>query len=150
MAEILVRAKDNIHPDPDIDRESYYKSGHVVVVMPDGHSWGRMERLPEFFVIKIPTISVLSLKKYTDEHQVPSDIINTDGTRKPKTYQRRRWKIDMDKIPPPVLKKIFTDGEITIKASPTYSGEYDYTWNQMKRFFRNHETDEEETEDVNE
>ncbi len=47
MAELLVRTKDNAHRHPDKDRAAY-KRGDVVVIMPDGHKWGRMESLKQW------------------------------------------------------------------------------------------------------
>lgn len=43
MARLLVKAIDHTHPATDIDRQGAYKRGDVVVVMPDGHVWGRAE-----------------------------------------------------------------------------------------------------------
>ncbi|MFQ5354613.1 MAG: hypothetical protein ACE5DR_06665, partial [Thermodesulfobacteriota bacterium] len=51
MAELLIRLKDNTHSDAVKDRMCY-KRGDVVVVMPDGHEWGRAEGLPDFAVIR--------------------------------------------------------------------------------------------------
>lgn len=42
MAELLVRVRDVTHPDPALDRLQS-KRGDVVVICPDGWSWGREE-----------------------------------------------------------------------------------------------------------
>lgn len=43
MAEILVKAVDATNPDTEKDRRGCYKKGYPVVVMLDGHIWGRCE-----------------------------------------------------------------------------------------------------------
>lgn len=53
MARLLVKATDNTHPDPVKDLRCY-KRGDVVVVMPDGHEWGKEEGPPKFFTVDIP------------------------------------------------------------------------------------------------
>lgn len=64
MAEILIRAKDNTHPDPEKDLAGCYKRGYPVVVMEDGHSWGSMEGPPEFYILKIPGVSRDAVQHY--------------------------------------------------------------------------------------
>lgn len=66
MAEFLVKAIDAIHNDPVKDARGCYKSGDIVVVMPDGHSWGNEECLPVFYVFSIPGLSVEQAKKYIE------------------------------------------------------------------------------------
>jgi len=71
MAQILVRWKDNFHPDPIIDRRGCYKCGYPVVVMPDNHIWGKMECLPDFVVVKVPDVPIEKVQKYIGMHQEP-------------------------------------------------------------------------------
>jgi hypothetical protein len=66
MAEVLVKAIDHIHPDPDIDRQGAYKAGDVVDVRPDGFVWGNEERLPKFIVVKIPGVDPATIENYRD------------------------------------------------------------------------------------
>lgn len=56
MAELLIMARNNTHPDPVIDRDHCWKTGDVVVAMPDGHVWGDQEGLPTFYRISVPGI----------------------------------------------------------------------------------------------
>ena len=65
MAEILIKATDNSVVDPVEDREGCYKKGDPVVVMPDGHGWGRKEGLPAFVILKIPGVHVSAIKQYS-------------------------------------------------------------------------------------
>lgn len=78
MAELLVRAKphwmDDLKPgevnklSPQ-DLQSYNartQIGDIIVVRPDGWEWGREECLPNFIVVKLPTISIDTVKKYEE------------------------------------------------------------------------------------
>jgi hypothetical protein len=140
MAEILVKAIDHVHPDPEKDRRGAYKRGMPVVVFPDGHSWGADEGLPKFVIIKIPGISVSSVEKYI-QHQF-EDTPGEDGICQ--VYRRRLWRIRWEDLPAGVKSKL-SDGILVIKAG-SYSGKYDFTWNQVKSFFRNLKTNLDETE----
>lgn len=71
MAEFLIKAIDATHSDPEKDKRGCYKRGDFVVVMPDGHEWGKEERLPKFVVVKIPGLSVETAKKYILSHDEP-------------------------------------------------------------------------------
>lgn len=146
MAEILIRAKNNVHSDPDKDRRGCYKRGMPVVVMPDGHQWGLLERLPDFVVIKVPMVSSDRIEKYI-QPQMEQNGFEKDGTTpKYEMHRRRLWKIRVDDLPAGARNKLANEGELTIKASADYTGSFDYTWNQMKTYFRNLKTDTDETE----
>jgi len=146
MAEILIRAKNNVHSDPDKDRRGCYKRGMPVVVMPDGHQWGLLERLPDFVVIKVPMVSADRVEKYI-RPQMEQNGFEEDGTTAHyDMYRRRLWKIRVDDLPAGAKTKLANEGELTIKATDDYTGEYDYTWNQVKSYFRNLRTDTDETE----
>ncbi len=68
MAELLIRLKDNTHPDAVKDRMCY-KRGDIVVVMPDGHQWGSAEGLPDFAVIRTDR-TVGQMEKFIAVHEV--------------------------------------------------------------------------------
>jgi hypothetical protein len=66
MAELLLRALDN-PGDPVV----MYKTGDVVVVRPDGWTWGSEETKPvaqggEFWLIKLPGVAVEDLEYLTE------------------------------------------------------------------------------------
>lgn len=67
MAEILIRAIDNVNPDSEMDK-GCYKRGHPVVVMPDGHKWGPGEVPPDFYILKITGLTVDDALIYLEEH----------------------------------------------------------------------------------
>lgn len=142
MAEILVKAQSITHSDPVKDRRGCYKRGMPVAVMPDGHPWGSEERVPKFVVMKIPLIPVSTVEKY-----IASWVDATDP-QNPVTIQRRRWRIRWVDLPPSVQNTLLSTGELTIKATASYTGAFDFTWAQVKAFFRNEETGLDETVDL--
>ncbi len=75
MAELLIKAIDATHSDPAKDQRGCYKRGDIVLVMPDGHEWGKEERLPKFVVVKISGLSVEAVKKYILSHDEPRPAI---------------------------------------------------------------------------
>jgi hypothetical protein len=108
MCEILIRAKDNINPDPELDKMTY-KRGYPVCVMPDGHSWGRAEGLPDFIVLKITDLSVEQAQQYI-EHKV----INAQ-TANQQIVGRRKFKFDIDASAlPQRIKNQIKDGVVTV------------------------------------
>lgn len=75
-AEFLVRAKghwmDNLSQE-EVDAMSNEKKeqydartqkGDIIVVKPDGWEWGSGERLPDFVVVKIPSMTYEDAKEY--------------------------------------------------------------------------------------
>lgn len=141
MAEILIKAVDATHSDLDKDRRGCYKRGMPVVVMPDSHEWGLEERLPKFIVIKIPTITVDKVQKYIE----PECVDQADPESG--NYRRRLWHISWSDLPQAVKNKILAQGGLTVKAG-TYDGAYDYTWAQVKGYFKKITSNEAETADI--
>jgi len=131
MAEILVKAVDATHIDFDKDKRGCYKRGMPVVVMDDGHEWGKEERLPAFIIIKFPLIPKDKVMKYID----PEPGLDVDGNIV--VDRRRMWQIRWADLPLVAKNKIQAIGELTIKATTSYTGNYDYTWTQIKTYFRN-------------
>lgn len=78
MAELLVRAQghwldalttEQVAALPDwrqTEHKYRAKKGDIVVIRPDGWTWGREECLPRFIVVKIPGLSVEDAKKYEE------------------------------------------------------------------------------------
>ena len=145
MAEIIVKAVDATHADPVKDRRGCYKCGYPVAVYPDGTRWGAEERLPKFVTIKIPGVSMdhPTLLKY-----VQSQLADTpDASGQYPVYRRRLWQIRWADLPLAARNKLASTGELVIKVG-TYAGAYDYTWTQIKAYFRNLRTGLDETEDL--
>lgn len=129
MAELLVKAVSATHSDPAKDQRGCYKRGHAVVVMPDGHEWGTLETLPRFVVLKFPLVAPARVEKY----------LATVTTR------RRRWRLRWADLPAAARNKLTSTGQLVIKADAAYTGAFDYTWAQVKGFFRDDETNTDET-----
>lgn len=133
MCEILIRAINNTHADADKDRRGCYKRGMPVVSRPDGHSWGAKERMPRFALIKIPGVSVDKVEQFCQAHRI--DL----GGGVFETYRCRCWIIRWDDLPQGAKDKLIASGELVIQHG-AYDGAYDYTWDQIKNYFRNQET----------
>ena len=103
MCEILVKAVDHVHPDPEKDRRGAYKQGMFVLAKPDGHSWGFEEGLPKFWKIKIPGVAVADIESYCQAEILGEEV-----------YRRREWGVRYSKLPKPLQKKLDENGEITV------------------------------------
>lgn len=72
MAEVLIFARPAFEGGDLLDTlRGAYQEGDPVVVMPDGHEWGREEALPpdeggRFFILKIPGATVEEVKSLTE------------------------------------------------------------------------------------
>lgn len=130
-----------MHPDPETDRIGCYKKGMPVVVMPDGHTWGLGEKFPNFVSIDIPGVSVSKVMKYVEPEY--SGIPTAEAT----IYRRRLWQLRWSDLPIAAKNILALDSRLIIKVGG-YVGPYDYTWQQVKGFFRNLKTGLDETEDL--
>lgn len=128
--ELLVKAVSHTIANPAKDQIGSYKVGMIVTVQADKHPWGKEERLPKFAVIKIPMVPVEKLQQYA----VPQVEAGTNLVR------RREWMIRVVDLPLAARDKLAKDGELTIKATDAYTGPFDYTWEQVKGYFRNQRT----------
>lgn len=137
--EFLVKAVDASHADANQDRAGSYKRGMIVLAKPDGWAWGALEGLPRFAIIKVPTISVASAEKYLANQM--------DEFFPEQVYRRRLWIIRWASLPLAARNTLANTGVLTIKAG-SYSGTFDYTWAQVKQYFRNQLTGLDETEDI--
>ena len=66
MAEFLICNREtNGTKDPALNLTECWHLHDVVLVMPDGHKWGREERNPEKFrILKVPGLSVEEAREY--------------------------------------------------------------------------------------
>jgi hypothetical protein len=133
MAEILVKATNATHLDPVKDARGCFKRGMPVALVNDGHQWGSAEALPHFVILKFPLVDKSKLLKYLNSW--PENRI-------------RRWQIRWADLPLAARNKLLSNGELIIKATLIYTDQFDYTWSQIKEYFRNLETGIDETEDV--
>lgn len=131
MADLLIKAVSATNPDTDTDKRGCYKAGMIVEVREDNAPRGTLEKWPAFAWIKVPGIPAATLMKYT---QPELSVIQLDDV-----IRRRRWQIRWVDLPTAVKNKFTATGTITIKAG-AYSGAYDYTWAQIKGYFRDLQT----------
>jgi hypothetical protein len=91
MAELLVKLVDPPVFWPKGQRDSRYYRGDVIVIMPDGHIWGREEAPPQFGVFKIPGILPQDIAQFllTVDEEINLDGIKIDT----KLKFRRKFSI---------------------------------------------------------
>ena len=131
MCEILLSNMNNTSDDPDKDKWMY-KKGDMVYIAPDGHEWGSEEGPPNFYLIKIPDVPVENVMKYRQETHDPDN---------PSNNLRRTWGFKWNSLPQAILNKFGTDGELIIKARDTYTGPYDYLWEDVRGYIFHKKTD---------
>ena len=123
MAEFLIKARDTIDlPKDKVKRNRCYMRGDIVVVMPDGHEWGKEERLPKFVVVKIAGMPVETAKKYIEPQVVDSGLVDVRGRAILRMTARRKWKILMDAVP------------TAAKTALTKSGIHETSWSNIKTY----------------
>jgi hypothetical protein len=104
MAEFLVKAADAAHADPVKDARGCYKRGDMVVVMPDGHPWGREEGLPKFVVVKIPGLDAGVARRFVESE------IDANG----EVTRRRLWGLLVDSMPTTTKNQFLSAGSVTV------------------------------------
>ena len=96
MAELLVKAVDAVHADPDVDRAGCYKKGDVVVAFGDGHEWGAGEAPPKFVIVKCPELDLATARTrieswdYVYDFTILARDVSLDGWRFKVTNPNRR------------------------------------------------------------
>jgi hypothetical protein len=136
MSEILIKAFDNTHSDPIKDQRGCYKKGMPVVVMEDGHIWGSSEGLPNFYVLKLPGISVDRVRHFINP-ETEDGGIDERGHPIVNTVRRRTWRIFIEDLPQGAINKLNTEGYITIANTGG-----DYTWTQVRNYIKKITTNE--------
>jgi hypothetical protein len=108
MAELLILAFDTNNKDAAKDVFAY-KKGHVISVQPDGHTWGKEECLPKFYIVKLPKVSVADVKKYLDPK---IDLFSTADVKP--TIAIRKYKLDVANLPTLAKTALESDGVLSI------------------------------------
>lgn len=118
MAEILIFAGNNTHPNPEKDRRGCWKRGMPVCVKPDGHTWGREETLPKFVIVKIPGVPVAKAEAFLETQFVnDSGVANLGADGRPTTYRRRAWEVAWNSLPAGIRNTLQTTGVITVSVA---------------------------------
>lgn len=119
MAELLIQARghwmdnftqtqiDALSERDKKSREARIQLGDIVVVKPDGWTWGKEECLPRYIVVKLPGISVDTVEHLT-EHLLGTPDIN--GERP--ILKKRKWQ-----IPTNWMQSHLTENSVTINLS---------------------------------
>lgn len=126
MAELLVKAVDAVHADAVKDARGSYKRGDVVVVMPDGHTWGREELLApalggKFIVVKIAGVDPEAIRDKLQEAE-HSDLIFEKRERPGEPLRgvrvgRRTHRLDFTGFSPSTLVSAEATGVLTLTAA---------------------------------
>jgi hypothetical protein len=104
------------------DERGCYKLGDPVVVMPDGHEWGLEERLPKFYVVKIPGLAVETARKWVEAWRDDTDPDN------PAMLRRRLYGINIASLPASIRNALQTTGTVSV------------TLNQIRNYIINKRT----------
>lgn len=119
MAEFLIFARDVVNPDPEKDK-GCPKRGDIIDVREDGFEWGKKERLPDFYFIKIPGLSVTG----TAQYKFPEGGII--GQASPNVVLKfRLWKTNVDVVPSAIKNTLLSTGKVTVN------------WSQIKSYIVN-------------
>lgn len=116
MAELLILNRD---ATPDAHS---YKRGDIVVVMPDGHEWGRAEGLPDFIRASLPGVAAGAIRNAVMlPHETPAAELAPAAVRAipglyaaycrahpPEGITRRRYRV------PTALLDAAVDGALTL------------------------------------
>lgn len=150
MAELLIKAIDASHSNPDKDKRGCYKIGMIVEIRPDGCVYGTEEGLPKFYIIKIPMVPIDHpiLVKLTKPQMVQNGLEEDGITPHYDTVRRRQHWLQHHSIPAGARNKLMTEGELIIKANSAYNGPYDYTWAQIKNYLWDDDAQNTLTDDI--
>lgn len=113
VAEILIKAAEVPHFNPNAIHPGWYRPGDPVVVFEDGHPWGAEERRPTFYVFKMPGVPVEVLKDILLE-----EIWDRTDPENPSLLLRRRRRLAQSKIPASILNALRTTGEASMVVPP--------------------------------
>ena len=111
MAELLILSFDTNNKDAALDVFAY-KKGHVISVKPDGHTWGKEECLPKFYVVKLPKVSVADVEKYLESKIDLLSVVEEGKSRK--QIGIRKYRLDVANLPTLAKTALETEGVLSI------------------------------------
>lgn len=107
MCELLIRARDKVNDDPQLDAKCY-KRGDVVAVVEDGWQWGRVELAsPEWRILQLPNVSVEQAQAFVAEE------VEDDPAQPSRMLRRRGWAFDLEALPAAVRAWLADDSRKT-------------------------------------
>lgn len=86
-----------------------------------------------FYLLRVPGVPVSAAQKYFEPH------LGGGPELEPPILARRRWVLRGSDLPAAARQKMQSQGFLTIKVG-SYSGAYDYTWNQVRQYLRDNVT----------
>lgn len=139
--EVLVRIKPRVPlADAVKDRRGRVQQDEIVCVCPDGWPWGTAElNKSNYVLIKFPLVP-LEKGKRLEGQQFIQNGTNELGQPNMEVYRQRIFRIRRADLPQAAKNKLASTGQLIIKATADYTGPYDYTWLQVRQYFRNQET----------
>ncbi len=132
MAEILFKAVDAIHADPDKDARGTYKRGDVIVIKENNCTWGNKESLPpaqggKFVIVKITDATVEDIEQALSSRWGISLLDpEIDGNGLP--IRRRCTRLLVDSLPS------------AVRVQLNQTGTYTTDWATVKSFIQNKAT----------
>ncbi len=117
MAEFLVAARD---------LPTGYKQGDPITAQADGHTWGNAETLPNFWIVKVPSIDLVTARAAIEElfeDAIPGDEefdAPDPEDRKIKRHRRRVCGF-IDELPRPRQNDLNRDGITTLSLGQARS-----------------------------
>lgn len=135
MCRIAIRGKSGVSADESV----HYQTGDFVTVQDDGFDWGGMDPanaqnqpvgtynywdgsgLRPWYFIDIPGIPA--------NHPRIASLLQADPS------YRRRHRLRREDMPAGAVQKFQDDGIIVIQVG-SYAGPFDYTWDQVRSYFR--------------
>lgn len=118
MAEILLRAQQQIDVPADPEKAARLRvPGDVVCVFEDGHSYGTRECLPRFWIIKIPGLSVETVRRLTDAWY--EDTGEVDGSGQPimRMVNKSRYTLPIARLKKPQRDELANTGILTVNLT---------------------------------
>ena len=93
MAELLIRTVDTVHADFYTNCGAT-KRGDVIVVCPDGWSWGTTERMSgEWRLLIVPDMTMAEAESFLGPER------SVDPAHPSRTLQPRSFRINLDALP---------------------------------------------------
>lgn len=107
MAELLIRTVNKpLTGNPDIDRHRTMR-GSVVVIVPDGHTWGSQDIAnPDWMILRLPGVSPELLAQFVGSD---AGYGSRDAELASRTLRRRAFRLDL------VALKALTDDPATLR-----------------------------------
>lgn len=123
----------------DNTKDGGYRQYMPVQATEDGVADTCTQTFMRFYLLRLPGVPVSVVQKYFSPHY--------DGipTAEPTVLFRRRWILRAADLPRAARQKFQQHGFVTIKVAAYYDGPHDYTWSQVKNFFRDNATGLDET-----